>query len=91
MGEADLLAELYTRRSIPEEHCRPRQAGPMMNQGMEVADVLQVESYNLSEEGKVPIIKNWVGREGLQSIQSPINTEKEACKSTTRLFDVLKK
>ena len=45
--------------------------------------------YYISEEGKVPIIKNWLVREGLQSIQTFTNAEKEACKRTTGWFDVL--
>ena len=71
--EADLLPEPNTRRSIPEEHCRPRKDVPIVNQpafnwkvperygGMEVADVPQAEAYNLSKEWKVPIINNWMG------------------------------
>ena len=38
----------------------------LLNFEMKVADVLQAEAYDLSEEGKVPIIKNWLGIEGLQ-------------------------
>ena len=32
---------------------------------------------------KVPIIKNWLDKEGFRFIQTLTNTEKDACKSTT--------
>ena len=40
----------------------------LLNFEMKVANVLQAEAYDLSEEGNVPIIKNWLGTEGLQFI-----------------------
>ena len=45
---------------------------------MEVANILQVKVYDLDDEEKLLIIKNWLGREGLQPIQNFTNTEKEA-------------
>ena len=57
---------------------------------MEVANILQAKAYDLNHEEKVPIIKNWLGREGLQFIHTLTNAEKETCKSTTGLFNVLK-
>ena len=82
MREADPPSELHTRRSIQEEHHRPRKARPVMshpasnwkvpdryvellNFEMELVNVLQAEAYELSGEGKVLIIENWVIREGL--------------------------
>ena len=41
--------------------------------------MLQAEVHDLSEEEKVPIIKNWLGTEGLQFIPTPTNMEKEVC------------
>ena len=55
---------------------------------MEVANVLQAEGYDASEERKVPILKNWLGREGLQFIQTLINVEKVAGRSTIGMFNV---
>ena len=57
---------------------------------MEVANVLQEKAYDLNDKEKVPIIKNWLGREGLQFIQTLTNAEKEACKSATGLFNFFK-
>ena len=37
---------------------------------MEVANLLQAKAYNLNDEEKVLIITNWLGREGLQFINS---------------------
>ena len=52
----------------------------LLNFEMEVASVLQAETYDLSEEGKVAIIRNWLGREGLQFIWTPTYAEKKAGK-----------
>ena len=57
---------------------------------MEVGNVLQAGICDLSEEGKVSIIKNWSGREGMQFIQTLTNAKKGACRSATGLFNVLK-
>ena len=35
-----------------------------------VANVFQAKVYDLSDEEKVPITRNWLGREGLQFIQT---------------------
>ena len=56
---------------------------------MEVANELQAEAYDISEV-KVTIIKNWLHRGGLQFIQTLTKAEKDAYKSATGLFDVLK-
>ena len=107
MMEEDLSTKPHTRRSIPAEQHRPRQARPMLSQPvfnwkapdmyvellnfeMEVGNMPQVKAYDLSEQEKVPIIKNWLGKEGRQFIQSLTNIEKEACKSATGLIIVLK-
>ena len=60
----------------------------LLNFKMEVANVFQAKTYDLSQEGKLPIIKNWLDGEGLQFILTLTNAEKEACKSTTGMFDV---
>ena len=51
----------------------------LLNLEMEVANVLQAKVDDLNYEEKVLVIKNWLGREGLQFIQT-LNTEKETCK-----------
>ena len=48
---------------------------------MEAANVLQTEVYDISEERKVPILKNWLGREGIQFIQTLTQTEKGHAKA----------
>ena len=47
---------------------------------IEVANVLQAKVYDLNDEEKVPIIRNWLDREALQFIQTLTNAEKEATK-----------
>ena len=43
----------------------------------------------MTEKEEVPIIKNWVGREGLKFIQNSMNIEKETCKTVMGLFPML--
>ena len=62
----------------------------LFNFEMEVANVLQVKAYDLNDEDKVTIIKNWLGQEGLQFIQTLTITGKDTCKNATGLFNVLK-
>ena len=58
----------------------PDRYADLWNFEMEVVHILQMKMYHLNDAEKVPIIKNWIGREGLQSIQTPTNTEKDTCK-----------
>ena len=46
--------------------------------------------YDLNTEERIPIIKNWLGREGLQFIQTVAYSGKQTCKSATGLLIVLK-
>ena len=62
----------------------------LLNLEIKVANLLQMQAYDLNNEKKVSIIKNWLGREELQFIQTPTNAEKDTCKSATGLFNVLK-
>ena len=47
---------------------------------MKVKNILETEAYELNEKEKTPVIKNWLGREGLQLIKSFTNEEKENAK-----------
>ena len=58
----------------------------LLNFKMEVANVWQTQAYDLNDSEKVSILKNWLGKEGLQFIQTLANIEKGACKSTIGLF-----
>ena len=102
MRKADPPAKPHSIRNTPEECCRPMMSQPafnwkmpdryveVLNFEMEVENVVQAEMYDLSEEGKVPIIKNWLGRERLQFILALTKAEKEACKYATGLLNDLK-
>ena len=46
----------------------------------ELANVLQTKLDGLSDKEKVPIRKNWLGREWLQFIETLTNAMIEACK-----------
>ena len=46
-------------------------------------------TYELTIEDKVPIIKNWLGREGLQLINTFTNSDKETCKTAEGLISLL--
>ena len=48
-----------------------------------------MKMYRLTEEEKVPIIKNWSGREGLQLIKTFTTAMEETCKTTRGLFSIL--
>ena len=41
----------------------------LLNFEMEIANVLQAQMYDVNDEEKVPVIKSWLGREGLHFIQ----------------------
>ena len=50
-----------------------------------------LQNYNLGQTDKVSIIKNWLGREGLQLIATFTQEEQETCNNEQGLFDTLKK
>ena len=52
----------------------------LLNFEMDVANVLQADVYDISEEGRVPIMKNCLGRERLHLIQTLTIAKKEAWK-----------
>ena len=47
---------------------------------MEVTDILGTRTYELTDENKVLVIKNWLGLEGLELIKPLIHEEKENAK-----------
>ena len=59
------------------------------NFDMEVMNILGMNAYELTDEEKIPVIKNWLGREGEQLVKAFSNEEKEICKRAKRLFSIL--
>ena len=53
---------------------------------MKATSILQMKIYELTEEEKVPLIKNCLGREDLQLINAFMNPKKETCKTARGLF-----
>ena len=51
-------------------------------------NTLETKSYELTEEEKVLVIKNWLGSEGLPLIKTFTNEEKEKCKTSKGLCSV---
>ena len=47
---------------------------------MEVTNILETKAYGLTDDKKVPVIKNWIGGAGLQLIKIFTNEEKETFK-----------
>ena len=47
-----------------------------------------IPSYNIQEGEKITIIKNWLGRRGLQFIDSLTQEEKQACKTFEGLCSI---
>ena len=58
---------------------------------MEVTNIPQTKTYELTKEENVPIIRNWLGWEGLQLIKPFMNTEKEAHKMAIGLISMMSK
>ena len=47
------------------------------------------KAYELTDEEKAPVIKTWLGMEGLQFIKTYTNEEKEKCITAKELFSML--
>ena len=47
------------------------------------------KSYDLNTIGKISIIKNWLGRKGLQLIDNITKAEQETLNTVDALFDIL--
>ena len=56
---------------------------------MKATDMLNTKTCELYKEEKVPFINNWLGRKGLQLIQTFTKSEKEACKTAEGMFTML--
>ena len=56
---------------------------------LEVRNVLS--TYNVQEQDKIVLVKNWLGRKGLHYIESLTEEEKQACSTLQGLFDTLAK
>ena len=52
---------------------------------MEVTNILHTKTYELTEK-KVHRVKNWLGREGFQLIQTFTNSEEDICKTVEGQF-----
>ena len=46
-------------------------------------------SYNIQDNEKVPVLLNWLGKEGLQFMQVLNDENKEKCKASKGSFEVL--
>ena len=54
---------------------------------MEVNNILS--TYNTLQTDKLALVKNWLGRKGLQYLETLRNAEKETCKTLESLFEIL--
>ena len=52
----------------------------LRNFQMEVNNILMTCNYNINDQGKAQIVKNWLGRKGLYFIQTFTKTGQEAYK-----------
>ena len=50
-----------------------------------------ISTYNAHEQGKIAMVKNWLGRKGLHYIESLTEVEKQACGTLQWLIDTLAK
>ena len=56
---------------------------------MEVKSIFQNCSINQAE--RVPVIKNWLSRQGLQLLETLTQAEQELCNADKGLFETLSK
>ena len=61
----------------------------LRNFKLEVNNMLQ--SFNISQTEKVSNIENWLGRQGLQLLETLTQAEQEACNDEEGLFEKLNK
>ena len=57
----------------------------LLNFEMEVMNILEKKAYEITDEDKVPAIKNFLGQEGLQLITISTNKEKKECNTAKGL------
>ena len=48
-----------------------------------------LSTYNALQTDKLALVKNWLGRKGLQYLETLITAEKETCNTLEGLFDTL--
>ena len=56
---------------------------------MEITNILETKTYLLTDEEKLLVIRNLLGREGLQLVKTFTNDEKEKYKTAKGLFSVI--
>ena len=49
------------------------------------------KSYNMPQTGKITSIKKWLGRKGLQFLETLTQKEQKGCNTTEGLFTMLNK
>ena len=64
----------------------PQTYAELRNFKMEIKNMFQ--NYSISQAERVPIIKNWLGRQGLQLLEALTQAEQEA-QNTEGLFETL--
>ena len=50
-----------------------------------------LQNLNVSQMERVSIIKNWLGKQGLQLLDTLIQAEQEACNDEEGMFEILNK
>ena len=48
-----------------------------------------LSTYNTPQTDKLALVKNWLGRKGLQYLETLTTTEKETCNTLEGLFNTL--
>ena len=61
----------------------------LMNFEVEVTNILKMKAYQLTNEEKVPVIRNWLGQEVLQVTKTFTHKEKEKHLTPKSLFSIL--
>ena len=61
----------------------------LLNFEMKFTYILETKAYALTDEENVPVIKNWLGWEGLQLIKTFTYERKEKCRVHKGLLSLL--
>ena len=61
----------------------------LLNFQLEVMNILETRAYEINNEERMPVIRDWLGLKGMLLTETFTQEKKEKCKTTKRLSSVL--
>ena len=61
----------------------------LLNFQLKMTNILEIRAYEINDEDRIPVIKNWLGQEVLLLMETFMQEEKDKCKVMKGLFSVL--